>query len=315
MLLSLIIPIFKSEKYLCECLDSVVRELREDCEVVLVDDGSPDRSVEIILEHYRPQIESNQFLLIRTDNAGPGAARNVGVNAARGDFIGFLDSDDVLLLGYFDRILSVLQSGTSDLIQFHLKRFSNLASLGKSAMSKSHRYSGKFRLAEVRNEIFGVGKWFPVTRIYKRALLTAQPFVEGVFYEDLLTIPFIFMGDYNITLLGDCLYGYRVNNNGTTANHTKKHAETLLDFFVRICELPESTPMNILKVQVARGLSYFAAELGSELVSTDYIVNKIRNCNHRAEIGTYLKLPDRLLYAMPEAYLWIDKWRVPRGRV
>ena len=238
MLLSLIIPIYKSEKYICECLDSVVREMRENCEVVLVDDGSPDRSVELILEHYRPQIESKQFLLTQIANSGPGAARNVGVNVARGDFIGFLDSDDVLLSGYFDRILPVLESGTSDLIQFNLKRFSNPKSLDQMPVLESHKRIGHFRLTDVRNEIFGIGKWFPVTRVYKRELLTTRPFVEGVFYEDLLTIPFIFMDNYNITLLGDCLYGYRINNSGTTANHTKRHAETLLDFFVRICELP-----------------------------------------------------------------------------
>ena len=124
-LISLVIPVYKAERFLLDCLQSVTAEIRDECEVILVDDGSPDGSVSIIRENCGAYLDSGQFKLIRIENSGPGEARNVGVRAARGSYIGFLDSDDILLPGFFDDVLEAIRNQAADIIQFHCSRFAS----------------------------------------------------------------------------------------------------------------------------------------------------------------------------------------------
>lgn len=107
-ILSIIIPVYKVEPYIRECLDSVFSQLPSSVEIIIINDGSPDRSIEIVKSNYSRWVASDQVVLIEQDNAGPGAARNSGLSVARGEYIGFLDSDDVLLESYFSTLLSLL---------------------------------------------------------------------------------------------------------------------------------------------------------------------------------------------------------------
>lgn len=307
---SLVVPIYNVERYISECLDSVARELRDDCEVILVDDGSPDRSIELIVERYSFQLNSGKFRLVRIENSGLGAARNVGVAAARGAYVGFLDSDDVLLPGYFDRIKEAIGRGVTDLVQFNCKRFSTVENIIEGPVLKCHSSSGIFQMDQVRNEIFGCGKWFAVTRVFRRSLLIDFPFVERVFYEDMMTIPFIFLGDYHIVLLDDCLYGYRANENSITSKHNFDQATMLFDFFKRISELPSCIAISILKIQIARTLSYFSAELNLKSIPQKFIVDEIKRCGRDKGVAKYLSIPDRVFFATPSAYFLLDRWRL-----
>lgn len=310
MLLSLIVPFYKSEFYICECLDSALREISGECELILVNDGSPDRSVELIHERYESHIRNHRISLINIDNSGPGAARNVGVRAAKGDYVGFLDSDDILLPGYFEQAIEVLNRNSSDLIQFHCKRFSDIDSIDKEPVLKSHNASGEFMLNDVRNEIFAIGSWFPFTRIYRREILQEHPFAEGVFYEDLMTIPFVFMANHKITLLDECLIGYRVNPSSTTSNHTPEHARSLLKFLMQISSLEPTVPLDILKIKVARSLSYFCSGLKLKNFPINEVIGVIKSTRRAGEVKRYLMKPDWLIFQFPELYFLADRVRL-----
>jgi len=91
MLLSIIIPIYNVEKYLRKCLDSILQQTFMDYEVILVNDGSPDNSAAICEEYVA---KDSRFRLVNQKNAGPGAARNHGLDEAQGEYICFIDSDD-----------------------------------------------------------------------------------------------------------------------------------------------------------------------------------------------------------------------------
>jgi len=103
-LLSIIIPNYNGISFLHTCLESVRAQISTDCEVIIVDDGSTDDSVKLIQKEFLEELESGKFKLIRTNNSGPGAARNIGIKAAQGDYIGFLDSDDFILPGYIENV-------------------------------------------------------------------------------------------------------------------------------------------------------------------------------------------------------------------
>ena len=91
MKISVIIPIYNVEKYLNECVDSVLRQDYNDFEVVLVNDGSPDRCPEICDEY---AVKDNRVVVVHKENGGLSDARNAGIKAASGDYLCFLDSDD-----------------------------------------------------------------------------------------------------------------------------------------------------------------------------------------------------------------------------
>ena len=100
--LSIIIPVYKTEKYLRECVDSVLREAPKDSEIILVDDGSPDNCPQICDEYAK---KDNRVYVIHQKNCGLSAARNAGIDLAKGKKLFFLDSDDYLGEGYFNTIL------------------------------------------------------------------------------------------------------------------------------------------------------------------------------------------------------------------
>lgn len=90
--ISVIIPVFNMEKFVGECLDSVLQQTLDDIEVIIINDGSKDNSLNIIQEY---QKRDNRIIIIDKENAGVGAARNDGIKAATGDYIAFMDPDDM----------------------------------------------------------------------------------------------------------------------------------------------------------------------------------------------------------------------------
>ena len=99
---SVIIPVYNIEAHLRQCLDSVVRQTLTDIEIICVDDGSTDTSFKILTEY---AAEDNRFLILTQENAGPGVARNTGLEQARGEHLIFLDSDDWFEPEFLERML------------------------------------------------------------------------------------------------------------------------------------------------------------------------------------------------------------------
>ena len=92
--ISVIIPVYNEEDYLNECLDSIVNQSLEDIEIICVDDGSTDNSLNI-LKSYE---SDNRIKIIPKENSGLGASRNVALDIAQGEYIAFMDSDDYMNL-------------------------------------------------------------------------------------------------------------------------------------------------------------------------------------------------------------------------
>lgn len=100
-LISVVVPVYNVEKYLPKCLDSLLAQTWQELEIIVVDDGSPDNSWDIMQEYAR---RDSRVRLIRQKNGGLSAARNAGVEAARGEWIGFLDSDDYVAPEMYERL-------------------------------------------------------------------------------------------------------------------------------------------------------------------------------------------------------------------
>ena len=103
---SVIIPVYNAEKTLKRCLDSLLGQKRQDVEIILINDGSSDRSGEIIDEYRR---KYGSIVSLEQENSGVSAARNRGLNAATGTYILFVDSDDFIESDMVERMMEVMK--------------------------------------------------------------------------------------------------------------------------------------------------------------------------------------------------------------
>lgn len=286
------------------------KQISPKCEAIIVDDGSTDDGLKIVENRFKEEIAAGTFRVIRIKNSGPGEARNVGVRAAKGQYIGFLDSDDLLLKGYFDTVLDAIRNANPDIIQFHVTRFLTEKLLEGSVIRTHGFEDGVYLLSDVRIDIFGIGKWFPPARVFLKELLLKHPFPsEKVFYEDLTTISLMFLREGTIALLNKSLIGYRVNALGTTSNHTVAHAKTLEEFFWSLSAVPETPERDILRVHVGRAIAYFVAELSLSGISYPEIAKTINQIEGKSRLYSALKFPDLFFLYFPFLYVHGEKVR------
>src|SRR4051794_9695531 len=121
-LVSVVVPIYNVAPYLRDCLDSVRSQSHRELQVILVDDGSTDNSAEIADEYVAMD---SRFQLVRQANAGLSAARNTGIPYATGDYIAFLDSDDVLASFAYEVLVGAAEVSGSQLATGSVHRLSS----------------------------------------------------------------------------------------------------------------------------------------------------------------------------------------------
>jgi len=119
-MVSVIIPIYKAEKYLNECIDSVLAQTYEDLEVILVDDGSPD-NCGAICDNYAAK--DSRVKVIHKENGGPSDARNAGLAITHGEYIYFLDSDDYIVNNAIELLINRAEQENADLVFFNSETF------------------------------------------------------------------------------------------------------------------------------------------------------------------------------------------------
>ena len=109
MKVSVIIPVYNTEKFLSACLDSIIQQTETDFEVILIDDGSTDKSNDICDKYV---MEDNRFRVIHKENGGVSSARNCGIEKMRGDYFCFVDSDDTICPDYLSTLLDNIQKNS-----------------------------------------------------------------------------------------------------------------------------------------------------------------------------------------------------------
>ena len=124
-MISVIIPIYNSEKYLRQCLESVKNQTYQDFEILCIDDGSTDSSKEIIKNY---QKEDSRFLYFYQKHSNAGVARNLGLTYASGNYVMFLDSDDFLEKTILEELIKITNYKKTDIVIFQYKLFYNSTS-------------------------------------------------------------------------------------------------------------------------------------------------------------------------------------------
>ena len=109
---SIIVPVYNVEKYLRQCLDSLINQTLQEIEIICVDDGSTDNSSNILSDYAQ---KDSRIIVHRQENQGLANARNAGLKLANGEYIGFLDSDDFVDIDFFEKLYQAASSDNADI--------------------------------------------------------------------------------------------------------------------------------------------------------------------------------------------------------
>lgn len=188
LLLSIIVPVYNTESYLKECLDSLLEQDISEYEIICINDGSTDNSLDILNDYSRM---NKKIKVLSQENKGLSATRNRGIELSKGKYIYFMDSDDLLERNSLSYIISLMEKEELDLYVFDGESF--IDELNKNDFElinydKKHSYgiynSGKLLLSDlVRDRVFSPSPCLYITR---RDILISRSifFIEGILHED-----------------------------------------------------------------------------------------------------------------------------------
>ena len=224
--LSIVVPVYNVEKYLRQCLDSVIGAKTDAYEIVCVNDGSTDSSP-AILEEYREKYPET-VRVVHTENGGLGAASNNGIKAAKGAYIAFLDSDDTFREHAVEEMVEACGYG-DDMIIFD---FADVTEDGQMICEKrgcSGREEGVFTLEEYPQLLFErANRW---NKLYRRTLFEeADVWYPGrVWFEDYWTNPKLYPKCKSIRYVRKTWYNYRQQPASITHNRNVKKNLDIID--------------------------------------------------------------------------------------
>ena len=222
--ISVIVPIYGTEKYLAKCLDSLAKQTLKNVEFICVDDASPDQSSEVVQKYINAD---KRFRLIRHKiNKGQGGARNTGIRAAQADFIASVDSDDSIAPNMLERLWVSSEYGKYDVTCCGFIRVStNNTEITRRAFKPRFIDNSK----QVIN-IFTVANPAIWNKLWRKSLFVDHDifFPEKLYYQDMATIPLLLSKANKINFIEDCLYYYLVRDGSVTTTYSPKH---IIDYF------------------------------------------------------------------------------------
>ena len=212
-LISIIVPVYNGEKYLADCLDSILAQTYSNFELILVDDGSTDDSFSICKNFEK---KDKRVHVYKIKNSGAGGARNKGLELAKGEFIAFVDGDDVVSKDYLSNLLAGINQET-DLSCATYKNFSDRISFSDDHCSAKEVSN----VQAIEDLLLGKLAAGPVCKLYKRELIRELRFENFAVAEDLFFNYQYLKSCKNISTSSDVIYGYRENSSSLTKANFK----------------------------------------------------------------------------------------------
>lgn len=254
-LVSIIVPVYKVELYIRACVESIIRQKYKELEIILVDDGSDDDSGKICDEY--AQID-NRIKVIHKINGGLSSARNAGLNICRGEYIAFVDSDDIINPDYIRVAMDIFEKNVDvDVVEVGYKSFYNekeieLESGGKNIdMCFFDKEQAKYSLAKYIDKVTNIS-W---DKIYKRNLFENIRFPEGKIHEDEFTTYKILELIKKLAYCSAKLYYYRQRPNSIkTIKYNIKRLDSIQAFEERLEFYRKTEQEELYNITVGRYL-------------------------------------------------------------
>jgi glycosyltransferase involved in cell wall biosynthesis len=214
---SIVVPIYEVEKYLKECVDSILSQTLKDIEVILVDDGSKDRCPEIVDEY---AVKDSRVVAIHRENKGPSAARNAGMAHARAPYIMFCDGDDFYEPNMCEVMYNTIEDHQVDIAVCGIKVFYEVDGFDQNADESYYaiKYEGEKNILDLPVGSCDVS---PCNKIYRLSVIRDHDlkYPEGLKFEDFYFFHALALYIKSVFFIKDKLYNYR-RRAGSTMKQT-----------------------------------------------------------------------------------------------
>ena len=254
--ISVIVPVYNTEKHLKRCLDSILNQTYQNFEVIIVNDGSTDDSQKIIDEYTKKY--SEKIRSIYKENGGLSSARNCGIKCAAGDYIAFVDSDDYIAINLFEKLLPYVERDI-DLIKFKIikvdEKYNEVEKVNGPIFGEVTGEQG-FNLLVFNDVLLEPACIY----LYKKTMFDSNnlEFLENTYHEDFGLIPIVLLNAKNMVSTECYGYYYVQANNSITRNEdyckTVKRANDLL---VHYDNMLEQIKKNNLKQKTINNIKQY----------------------------------------------------------
>lgn len=222
--ISIIVPVYNVEKYLRQCLDSIINQTYKNLEIILADDGSEDSSGKICDEYAKVD---NRIKVIHNEHMGVSCTRNVGLDNATGEYISFIDSDDCVAENFIETLYKLCIDNNCDISECDFSKFTDKIKVDnfKRKIKILDRHKMQLRL----HSRYYVRTVIPVNKLCKRYLYENLRFPAGKIHEDeFITYKVFYNCKSDIVVSNEKLYYYRHNSQSITGSKfTLKRLDSL----------------------------------------------------------------------------------------
>lgn len=213
--ISVIVPIYKVEDYLKQCVDSILNQSYKNLEVILVDDGSPDNSGKIADEYAKID---NRVVVIHKENGGLSDARNCGILKATGEYIMFIDSDDFLPVDACSCLEKEITARNADYVVANYINCNEDGTLWEKPIFNIEKYKNfKLEIKDYKDSFFIMNS-SACNKIFRRSFIEKNElrFVVGVPAEDAIFTMTCFIKSTNVYYIPNIVYYYRQRNSASS---------------------------------------------------------------------------------------------------
>lgn len=286
-LVSIIVPVYNTEKYLNKCIDSILNQSFKDFELILVDDGSTDKSGTICDDYAK---KDSRILVIHKENGGQATARNAGLDIASGEYVGFVDSDDFIEPEMYEAMLSAIDNTGAEiamcgklLVSADYKTKSNRFVLDGQALWEGDDIIKRFLLGD------NIGS-SPCDKLILKSLFEKPyktRFPHGYICEDLVPIFEVLCKASRLVHVGNAYYNYYQRENSTSRG--RQVQEKTYGLIIFSSQIREKVNCEYKELS-AEADYYYAVRLMNLLFKLDPKYNKKECKEYRKELTTYNKV-------------------------
>lgn len=233
--LSIIIPVYGVENFIEECFHSLLPQVDENVELIVVDDGCLDKSIDklnILIDEYY-SAKKDHIKIFSQNNFGQSIARNNGIAISSGDYIAFIDPDDVVTENYINTILTEINSGeTLDILHFNAHQLDDESGKFLEDINLTKKNTNLIKNDSFLEKSFLKNMWYPWMRVIRAEIMKDYLFAPNIYLEDMNLFPEIYYDErvQNIKEITEKIVIYRLRKNSSIRDPFNKKVIDGIDY-------------------------------------------------------------------------------------
>lgn len=254
-IISIIVPIYKVEKYIHKCINSILNQSLNDFELILVDDGSPDNCGEICDEYAE---NDNRIKVIHKNNGGVSSARNIGIDKALGEYIGFVDPDDYIDKNMYKLLYKSAKKNSADIVISSFSFIRNCKEEQQDISNNELIFDKYEAITKYFDMVYPFNFSFMCNKLIKRELFNDIRFnTNTLVQEDTEIMIKLYNKSKKISYIGQPLYFYELRSESATNNKISRGKITTEQAFLEICNYTKDHLPQFKSKALLKYISYY----------------------------------------------------------